>query len=96
LAVGRQRRRQGELTHAHARATWRRRGFYRMLSTMLFKAAEPGERWRVLERFYRLDPGLIGRFYAGRSTMLDMGRILAGKPPVPVNRAVAALTERWR
>jgi lycopene beta-cyclase len=85
-----------ELTHRFAAATWRARGFYRLLDTMLFRAAEPGERWRVLERFYKLDPALIGRFYAGRSTMLDKARILAGRPPVPVARAIAALAEAGR
>lgn len=77
--------------HARARAHWRGQAFYRMLATLLFKAAEPAERWRVLARFYRLDPALIGRFYAGRSTFLDKLRILTGKPPVPVSRAIAAL-----
>ncbi|MEI9853007.1 MAG: lycopene cyclase family protein [Sphingomonas sp.] len=62
-----------------------------MLAAMLFKAASPHERYRVLERFYRLDPGLIARFYAGQSTMLDRARLLAGKPPVPIARAVAAV-----
>jgi lycopene beta-cyclase len=78
-------------TFAHARRTWRARGFYRMLDRMLFRAAEPAERYRVLERFYRLNPRLIGRFYAGRSTLADKARLLAGKPPVPVGRAVKAL-----
>ena len=80
-----------DLTHGFARKLWRRRGFYRMLDTMLFKAAEPAERYRILERFYRLDPGLIGRFYAGRSTMTDKARLLMGKPPVPVGRALGAI-----
>jgi len=80
-----------DLTHGFARKLWRRRGFYRMLDTMLFKAAEPAERYRILERFYRLDPGLIGRFYAGRSTMTDKARLLMGKPPVPVARALGAI-----
>ena len=62
-----------------------------MLDKMLFKAAEPAERYRILERFYRLDPGLIGRFYAGRSTMSDKARLLMGKPPVPVGRALGAI-----
>ena len=79
------------LTHRFARSMWRRRGFYRMLDRMLFKAAEPAERYRILERFYRLDPRLIGRFYAGRSTMTDKARLLMGKPPVPVGRAFAAI-----
>ena len=80
-----------DLTHRFARRLWKARGFYRMLDTMLFKAAEPDERYRILERFYRLDPRLIGRFYAGRSTMLDKLRVLTGKPPVPLGRAVAAI-----
>lgn len=81
-----------DLTHGFARSTWRRRGFYRMLDKMLFKAAEPAERYRILERFYRLSPQLIGRFYAGRSSMTDMARILSGKPPVPIGRALHAIT----
>lgn len=85
------------LTHAHARATWESRGFYRLLNAMLFRAAEPAERWRVIERFYRLNPALIRRFYAGQSTWLDKARILAGKPPVPIGRAIAAMREtKWR
>ncbi|TKD53150.1 lycopene beta-cyclase CrtY [Sphingomonas baiyangensis] len=80
-------------THAAAARTWRERGFYRMLTAMLFKAAEPEERWRVLERFYRLDARLVSRFYAGRSTMFDKMRVLTGKPPVPIGRAIAAIRE---
>lgn len=82
-----------DTTHAHAAATWGSRGFYRMLTAMLFRAAEPEERWRVLERFYRLDAGLIGRFYAGQSTIFDKARVLTGKPPVPIGRAIAAIRE---
>lgn len=80
------------LLHDFARVTWRKRRFYRMLAAMLFKAAEPAERYKVLERFYRLNPDLIGRFYAGNSTTYDRVRTLAGKPPVPIKRAVMALT----
>ena len=80
-----------DATYAVARKTWRARGFYRMLDTMLFRAAEPAERYRILERFYRLSPPLIGRFYAGQSTMSDKARILTGKPPVPIVRAVRAI-----
>lgn len=80
-----------DATHAMARATWKSRGFYRMLDTMLFRAAEPEERYRILERFYRLSPSLIGRFYAGRSTFSDKARVLTGKPPVPIVRAVRAI-----
>jgi lycopene beta-cyclase len=74
-----------------ARRAWQARGFYRILNRMLFRAAEPAERYRVLQHFYRLDPGLVGRFYAGRSTLADKARILSGRPPVPLLRAAASL-----
>ena len=80
-----------DLTRGVSKRAWQERGFYRLLDRMLFRAAEPAERYRVLERFYRLDPALIGRFYAGRSTMTDKARVLAGKPPVPIGRAIAAM-----
>ena len=83
-----------DMTHAYAARAWRRRRFYRVLDTMLFRAAEPAERYRILERFYRLDRRLIGRFYAGRSTLMDKARILTGRPPVPIGRAVRALRGR--
>ena len=83
-------------TWAQADAAWRSRGFYRLLTRMLFRAAEPAERHRVLERFYRLSPVLISRFYAGRSIMTDKARILSGRPPVPVGRALAVLREERR
>lgn len=84
-----------ELTFGHARRQWQRRGFYRMLSTMLFRAAEPEERYRILERFYRLDAGLIARFYASEAGLFDRARMLAGKPPVPVGRALRAIGARF-
>lgn len=74
-----------------ARAHWRATGFYRALGRMLFDAARPAERYRVFERFYRLPEPLIERFYAGRSTQTDKARILLGRPPVPIPRAVRAL-----
>jgi lycopene beta-cyclase len=83
-----------KLTHDYAEAQWRNRGYYRMLDKMLFHAADPDQRYRVLERFYRLAPNLIRRFYAGESTLADKIRILSGKPPVAITRAVAALLRR--
>lgn len=79
--------------HDDAKKRWRQGGFYRLLDAMLFRAAAPAERYRVLERFYGLNEKLIDRFYAGRSTGWDKFRILAGKPPVPIGRAIAALRE---
>ena len=84
------------LTHDRARAAWKARGFYRMLDTLLFRAAEPGERYRVLERFYGLDAKLIARFYASRSTLRDKARVLVGRPPMPIPVAIRALMGRGR
>lgn len=70
---------------------WQADGFYRMLTKMLFKAAGPDERYRVLERFYTLPDALIARFYAGKSTFLDKARVLAGRPPMPIWRAIRGL-----
>jgi lycopene beta-cyclase len=36
---------------------------------------------------------LVSRFYAARSTTLDKMRVLAGKPPVPIGRAIHALKD---
>jgi len=77
---------------ARARRHWQATRFYRRLGAMLFGGARPEERRHVFARFYRLDQRLIERFYAGRSTFTDRARILCGKPPVPLNRALAALT----
>ncbi len=79
-------------SEAWSRRHWKNSGFMRALAAMLFGAAEPANRYRVLERFYRLDRGLIERFYAGRLTTLDKARILIGRPPVPIGKAIGVLT----
>ncbi|WP_181702705.1 lycopene beta-cyclase CrtY [Chthonobacter albigriseus] len=76
---------------AHAKAQWRRQGFYRALNRMLFLAAKPAGRRPIFARFYALPEPLIARFYAGRSTLGDKIRILAGRPPIPVGPALRAL-----
>ena len=78
---------------ARARRHWRRTGFYRLLGRMLFGAARPQERYRVFGRFYGLAAPLIERFYAARSTFADKARVLVGRPPVPVLRAIRALID---
>ena len=79
------------LLEAQARRVWKRTGFYRTLGQMLFGAARPEHRYRIFERFYGLPEPLIERFYAARSTLGDKVRILSGRPPVSVTRAVGAL-----
>lgn len=77
-----------------ASRVWARGGFYRMLDKMLFRAAKPEERYRVLQHFYRLPRPLVERFYAGRSTWVDRMKILSGRPPVPIAAAMRALAGR--
>ncbi|MDQ3078444.1 MAG: lycopene beta-cyclase CrtY [Pseudomonadota bacterium] len=84
----------GAATRALARRHWQRGRFDRLLARMLLRAADPPERYRILERFYRLPEPLLGRFYAGQSTLADRVRILAGKPPVSVRRAVGTMMEK--
>lgn len=73
----------------HSERNWQATGFYRYLNLLLFKGANPAERYRVLERFYGMSDGLIRRFYAGQSTLPDRARILIGKPPISVRRAIS-------
>jgi lycopene beta-cyclase len=62
-----------------------------MLNRLLFVAARPDERYRIMQHFYRLPEPTIARFYAGRSNVGDMLRILTGKPPIPIPRALWSL-----
>ena len=73
---------------------WRGENFLRLLNRMLFRAAKPEARYKVLQRFYGLNEGLIKRFYAGQLTRRDKLRILAGKPPVPVTKALFNFSEK--
>ncbi len=72
---------------------WKARGFFRLLNRLLFRAARPDQRVRVLEQFYRRPAGLIARFYAGRLTRMDQVRVMSGRPPVSVFRALANLRD---
>jgi lycopene beta-cyclase len=69
--------------------------YFHLLNRMLFNVARPEERYVVLERFYRLSPALISRFYAARLKWSDRARILIGRPPVPLFPAVREFS-MWR
>lgn len=74
---------------------WRSQAFMRVLNRMLFHASLPSQRYRILQRFYKLPQQLIERFYAAQLTRFDQLRILTGKPPVPLVPALkAALATR--
>jgi lycopene beta-cyclase len=81
------------LTQGASRQLWRERGFYRMLNRMLFLAAQPHKRYEIMQRFYSLPEPLIERFYRAASTHADKARILIGRPPVSIFRALAQIRE---
>lgn len=83
----------GATLRAMATERWRQRTFFRLLNRMLFRAAAPDARVRVLEQFYGRPADLIARFYAGRLSWWDQCRLLTGRPPVPMHRALRVLTE---
>jgi len=72
----------------------KKESFLRLLNRMLFRAAKPEQRYAVLQRFYGLNQGLIERFYAGQLKWYDKLRILIGKPPVPVSKALYNFSEK--
>ncbi len=80
-----------ELTRRRSKDLWRRTAYYRLLNRMLFRAAVPEHRYRIFERFYGLSEGLIRRFYSGQLKWTDKVRLLVGKPPVPVHRALGCI-----
>ncbi len=75
----------------HSVGAWKSRRMYRMLNRMLFLAAHNEERRHILERFYLHNDALVGRFYAARTRTVDWLRILSGKPPIPIGRALRTL-----
>jgi lycopene beta-cyclase len=74
----------------------RKNRFFRLLNRMLFMAAQPEERFKVLQRFYHFHQTRIERFYAGDLKISDCIRILSGRPPVPIRKAVRCLIFRER
>jgi len=78
----------------HKRDHYEEENFLRLLNRMLFRAAKPEKRYKVLERFYGLNEGLVARFYRNRLSKKDKLRILMGKPPVPVTKALYNFSEK--
>jgi hypothetical protein len=71
----------GDELRKMAAAQARQMRFALRLNRMLFGWFPPAQRFRVLERFYRLPAALIQRFYALDLTALDRARIVVGRPP---------------
>ncbi|WP_426577300.1 lycopene beta-cyclase CrtY [Xenorhabdus stockiae] len=78
----------------YSNAQWKRQRFFRMLNRMFFLAGEQNNRWVIMQRFYKLSPELISRFYSGKTTCIDKIRILLGKPPIPLASAISAIIKR--
>lgn len=55
--------------------------FCLFLNRLFFDAFAPAQRRNVIERFYRLPPETIRRFYAMTLSHGDRARILCGRPP---------------
>jgi lycopene beta-cyclase len=62
-----------------------------LLNRLFFAGFAPDQRRNVIERFYRLEPALVRRFYALDLTHLDRARIVCGRPPrgFSLSRALA-------
>ncbi|MDZ7588752.1 MAG: lycopene beta-cyclase CrtY [Parasphingorhabdus sp.] len=86
----------GKAIQPYATRHWANGRYLRMLGRMLFRASDPDQRYRIFQRFYTLRPALIARFYAGRLTWADRLRIVTGKPPAPLFRAIWAVLKRDR
>jgi lycopene beta-cyclase len=69
--------RLGEL----AARTARQQRFASLLNRMLFRGFVPERRRAAFERFYRLPPETVRRFYALSLTSADRARIVCGRPP---------------
>ena len=72
-------------------SNWRAHGIFRLLNRLFFLACGADRRVGVMARFYGLRTSLIQRFYAGRPTWGDRVRLLAGKPPCPLIRALRVI-----
>jgi lycopene beta-cyclase len=72
---------------------WRQRAFFRLLNRWLFRGAPPEGRADLLAHFYSRPEPTIARFYAARLTTVDRIRMLAGRPPIPLRKALAHLRE---
>lgn len=95
LDLARQREWAGAALASRSRSrfikSWREDRYFRFLNRLLFGAARPEERYRIFKHFYRLDEAVIGRFYAGHLSLADKARILSGRPPVSLGRALRTI-----
>ncbi|BBM85310.1 lycopene beta-cyclase CrtY [Candidatus Uabimicrobium amorphum] len=70
----------------------RNKSFFFLLNRLLFKAP-PQQRYRILEKFYKLPPDTISRFYRGEIMKRDIARIFSGRPPMSISKAMKCFFE---
>jgi lycopene beta-cyclase len=80
--------------HDYQRRFWRRTKFLRRLNNMMFLAAAPEQRVRIMEQFYKRSQSLIERFYANQLTSSDCLRLVMGKPPVALRSGIESFFGR--
>lgn len=70
--------------------------FFVLLNRMMFGAFAPHDRVGAIERFYRLPPEAVRRFYAASTTRGDRLRIVCGRPPrgFSLSRAIGLTSNR--
>ncbi|MEE9432897.1 MAG: lycopene beta-cyclase CrtY [Sphingorhabdus sp.] len=73
---------------------WKEQSLLRKLNRTMIRNGNPDERYKIFERLFALSPELIERFFAGVSSVADKARILSGKPPVSVGKAIRALRKK--
>lgn len=70
--------------------------YFIFLNRMLFGAAQPTERVKIFERFYRFSDKFISRFYSGHLSKVDCAKLLIGRPPVKISKAIKSLiSNEW-
>ena len=57
----------------------------------MYTAARGRRRYKLFDRIYRMDDALVERVFASSLRLRDRIRLLNGRPPVLVSRALASL-----
>lgn len=62
--------------------------YFAMINRMLFLGAKAEERVKIFESVFKQPDDLISNFFAAQLTTSQKLRLFAGKPPVPIHRAL--------
>lgn len=82
-----------EWLHRNRRSWVRRQWFYRLLNRIAFVVSEPSERYRLHQKFFELQPELIERYFAEKTTWADTVRISSANPAAPLKHVIHALRQ---